>query len=292
MGRTVKRVALDFSWPLDKVWSGYLNPHRDERDPCPHCGGRGDSPQVRRLHALWYGHAPFKPEDRGSVPWTPEDAATRRWAERQCRQSPEFYGTGEEAILRESIRICGHWNNAWSHHLNDDDVQALLDAGRLVEFTHTWTPEDGWQPRPDFVKPTARQVNEWSLMGMGHDSINASVVICAEAERLGHKTACEHCDGEGEVWHNEEARARYEAWKRQEPPAGEGFQMWETITEGSPISPVFETEEALAKWLVLNLHDSDERTSYSQWLEFIRCEGTAPTLMLTSEGLQTGVEAF
>ena len=34
MGREVKRVALDFDWPLDKRWKGYLNPHYKE---CPHC---------------------------------------------------------------------------------------------------------------------------------------------------------------------------------------------------------------------------------------------------------------
>ena len=26
MGREVKRVALDFNWPLHKVWEGFQNP--------------------------------------------------------------------------------------------------------------------------------------------------------------------------------------------------------------------------------------------------------------------------
>lgn len=33
-----------------------------------------------------------------------------------------------------------------------------------------------------------------------------------------------------------------------EPPAGEGYQLWETTTEGSPASPVFETLDALCEW--------------------------------------------
>ena len=27
MGRELKRVPLDFQWPENKVWDGYLNPH-------------------------------------------------------------------------------------------------------------------------------------------------------------------------------------------------------------------------------------------------------------------------
>lgn len=33
-----------------------------------------------------------------------------------------------------------------------------------------------------------------------------------------------------------------------EPPKGEGYQLWETTTEGSPQSPVFKTLDELATW--------------------------------------------
>lgn len=33
-----------------------------------------------------------------------------------------------------------------------------------------------------------------------------------------------------------------------EPSEGEGYQLWETTTEGSPSSPVFESLEALCEW--------------------------------------------
>lgn len=33
-----------------------------------------------------------------------------------------------------------------------------------------------------------------------------------------------------------------------DPPMGDGYQLWETTTEGSPISPVFVTLEELAEW--------------------------------------------
>ena len=33
-----------------------------------------------------------------------------------------------------------------------------------------------------------------------------------------------------------------------EPPEGPGYQLWENITEGGPISPDFESMDALVKW--------------------------------------------
>lgn len=33
-----------------------------------------------------------------------------------------------------------------------------------------------------------------------------------------------------------------------EPPEGEGFQLWETTSEGSPVSPVFKTLDELCEW--------------------------------------------
>ena len=36
------------------------------------------------------------------------------------------------------------------------------------------------------------------------------------------------------------------------PPAGSGYQLWETTTEGSPVSPVFETLDGLCGWCETN----------------------------------------
>ena len=43
-----------------------------------------------------------------------------------------------------------------------------------------------------------------------------------------------------------------DAWKEYEPPKGEGFQLWETTSEGSPISPVFKTLDLLCEWAAEN----------------------------------------
>ena len=34
-----------------------------------------------------------------------------------------------------------------------------------------------------------------------------------------------------------------------EPPTGDGWQVWETVSQGSPISPVFADRERLIDWL-------------------------------------------
>jgi len=67
-----------------------------------------------------------------------------------------------------------------------------------------------------------------------------------------------------------------------------GFQMWETISQGSPISPVCDSPEHLAQWLA----DNDEsQSSYDTWLRMIGV-GWAPSAVYSfRDGFQTGVEA-
>lgn len=40
-----------------------------------------------------------------------------------------------------------------------------------------------------------------------------------------------------------------EAWRRTLPPRGKGWQLWETVSEGSPVTPVFRTAQALVDHL-------------------------------------------
>lgn len=78
-----------------------------------------------------------------------------------------------------------------------------------------------------------------------------------------------------------------------DPPHGTWYQMWETVSEGSPISPPCETPEALARWLADNKASaSGYRTAtYEQWLATIK-NGWAPSMLYTPEkGLRSGVEA-
>ncbi len=290
MGRELKRVALDFEWPLSKVWQGFVNPHYTAKD-CEHCAGSGSSPDARRLKDQWYGNAPFRPEDRGGKPFEATHAAIVALAKRNLRNAPAFYGASPRAEAREAQRLAHHFNSSWSHHLNADDVAALVEAGRLKDLTHTFTAGQGWAPRVPPVVPTPEEVNLWSLQAFGHDSINQWIVVGAECKRLGVPDTCEHCDGEGCIWPSPEAKTLFEEWKRIEPPAGPGYQIWETVSEGSPISPVFSTPEDLARHMTTTRWGADDGTPYEQWLKFICGPGWALSLIVDASGLRTGVQA-
>lgn len=292
MGRELKRVALDFNWPLEKVWRGYLNPHYAHCHDCPHCKGSGSSPMALRLKDRWYGYEPFRPKDRGSRPFMPTHPAVWAQAERHVNSNPGFYGTGDSAINREANRLSGFFNRQWSHHLNADDVAALVKAHRLMDFTHTWTPGKGWQPKSPPYVPTPEEVNVWSLSNFGHDSINQWVVVAAECERLGVEKTCKHCNGEGSFWDTPEDKQAADDWTPTEPPGGDGYQIWETVSEGSPISPVFATPEALAQHMAKTRFGADVGTSYDTWLKFILGPGWAPSLIGDANGIRSGVEAM
>lgn len=234
MGREVKRVPLSFDWPMKETWDGYLRPKRLDEKSCEACKS-GYSPEAERLKDRWYGYVPFDPSETGSTPFTVETPEVRAFAERNVSNSPDYYGAGEAAIVREAQRLINIWNGQWSHHLHQRDVDVLIAEGRLSGFKGQ--------------NPTAEQVNAWSLGGFGHDSINQWIVVRAECERLGVPEVCASCEGHGSTERWPGQRAEAEAWEHVEPPVGDGWQMWETTSEGSPMSPVFETPEALAEWL-------------------------------------------
>lgn len=306
MGREVKRVALDFDWPLNEVWEGFLTPGRFRETPCEACcyerqptimdhlfpaprHGTGYAPHAQHLHDLWYGYAPFDPASTGSVPLGPDTPAVRAFAERNVASAQDYYGTGEAAIIREARRLATLWNGMWSHHLSQDDVDALVAAGRLMDFTHAWSRESGWQPKEPPVKPTAVQVNEWSLSGFGHDSINAWIAVRARCEREGFTVECPACEGHGSTEAYEGQRAEAEAWEPSEPPMGTGWQLWETVSEGSPVSPVFATSAELVTWMSDPERGRDWVTPAAA-ARFVS-EGWAPTMVSAPEtGLVSGVE--
>lgn len=288
MGYELKRVALDFSWPHEKVWSGYKNPHQANMTDCPHCGGTAHALVARHLKDLWYGRTPFRPEDRGSAPFTPCTPAILQLARANVEAAPGYYGKDDAAVAREAQRLCALYNGSWSHHLNELDVAALLAEDRLWALTRPRLPDGGWGPRDPAYVPTPAEVNAWSLSGLGHDSFNAWICIQAECARLAVPFYCEHCEGEGSIWDSAEAKNRYETWVRTDPPAGAGYQLWETVTEGSPVSPVFATPEALAQWLASN---SEAAMSAEGWLKFIEEEGSAPTLVVVGDAVMPGVQA-
>lgn len=71
------------------------------------------------------------------------------------------------------------------------------------------------------------------------------------------------------------------------------YQMYESTSEGTPISPVMETPKALARWLADNNAPAfaDMGATYEQWLATIR-KGWAPSAVSGGNGLVSGVEGL
>lgn len=290
MGREVRRVPPDFDWPQDKVWDGFLMPERLHGDQCPDCES-GRSPRAQELHDIWYGYLPFHPSQTGSTPFRTDTPAVRAFAERNVAHSPEYYGTGKDAIDREARRLLSHWNGMWMHHIDQDDVDALVEAGRLMDFTHTWSRETGWQPKDPPATPTAAEVNVWSLSGFGHDGINAIVVVSARCEREGVPERCATCEGRASVEAYPGQRADADAWEPTDPPTGNGWQLWETVTEGSPCSPIFADAEGLAQWLTTEEAGLARCSSIETAREFVGV-GWAPTGVMADGEYMPGTEAI
>jgi len=281
MSREVRRLPLDFDWPLDQVWEGYRFPQELNGDDCPRCE-LGYSPRAQDLHDQWYGKVPFHPSSTGSTPFLSSGEEAQSWAKQRSNQNPGYYGLSEDAIDREAVRIAAFWNGAWSHHLSQEDVDALAAEERLWDLTRDFIPGTGWVERAEPTVPTAAEVNRWSLFGFGHDSINAGICIRARAEREGFELLCSNCRGTGSVESYPGQRAEAEAWEPATLPSGDGWQLWETVSEGSPITPVFATPQELARHLtdnyrqLFNTRRSPE--SYEVLLNWTRNSGWTPSL--------------
>lgn len=179
------------------------------------------------------------------------------------------YNTATKQIADEFYDHDGDGSRCWCNSITQDEVRALVDQNRLMDFTHTWKQGEGWKRHEDGYIPTADEVNRWNQRGFGHDAINCFILIEARARRLGVFGKCPVCNGEGTLPHpNEAIRKLHEEWKEYEPPAGAGYQLWETCSEGSPVSPVFASAEELADWCADNATIfASEKTSRENWLK-------------------------
>lgn len=77
------------------------------------------------------------------------------------------------------------------------------------------------------------------------------------------------------------------------PGTATHLMMYETTSEGTPISPAFATPEELAHWLADNNASAfgDSGATYEQWLATAR-GGWAPSMIVDSHGLRSGVAAM
>ncbi|NTF17951.1 hypothetical protein G6L37_06010 [Agrobacterium rubi] len=292
MGRELKRVALDFKWPLNKPWKGFLNPHYEDCHKCEACDGNGLSDWAQEFEDKWWGRSPFKPEDIGLVSLEPSHPAIRKFARRQVEQSPDFYGTSEAAVDRNASRLAQHYNRYRQNFLTQAEIELVRAADGFTSAFDKVVNDDGSIGErtgpldPDFVTSL--------LISSPGIDINYTPLLQHMAEEKGTSYLCSKCEGAGEWWTSDEAEKEADEWERVQPPEGEGWQLWETVSEGSPVSPVFETADELATWLA-GPESSEARgvnrgTSRDQWLAFLNGPGWAPSMIVMGGGIVGGVQ--
>lgn len=232
MGRELKRVPLDFKWPENKPWEGYLNQHYAKSHNCPACGGSGSTTASQRLG------------DLVSLLMLSGTDALRGACHPYLSEAPLYSTQG---------KTCG---------ADMAELTAGL-AGRTPSF-------------------------------MGHDACDkwpAKKKIIAAAGLSEEWGTCQECHGDGMIWDSTEDKQAAEDWTRSEPPTGDGYQIWETVSEGSPISPVFATPEELAQHMAGTRWGADKGSSVETWLKFINGPGWAPSMVMDANGIRSGADA-
>lgn len=297
MGRELMRVPIDFTWTLNFIWKGYWTPYTSQE--CPACKGTGQGPLYKALSDAWYKHTS-----------PPKDPEARKIYDENAHWM-EHLEQDEVDHLCDKNRLssfCEEWR------VPTEEEWAEMERERKAAVRRDWRrypwamfkpwfrekilrrePEDTWQTdptRPRWIRklnedgtpyyPPAEFVNENAprMMLGGHDSINQWICTDLRAKKLGieeKRWGCAFCD-DGRVWFSEKIRKRADRWydkERYGPPKGEGYQLWETVSEGSPVSPVFATGEEMVIYLVDECGFDPEASK-----RFVKETGWAPSMTM------------
>lgn len=257
MSREVRRVPSGFDWPLDTLWGGYVMPDRLKRNHCPDC-------------------------ENG---WT----AAAGWLRTFCRRIQHL---GDDIRNQESGRPM--------HLYLTEDPNPFTTRGAIDPVTRQWTE------LPRIIRPSADilpllagltgRSEEDLLHPLSGDHSYRIVMKLVAAAGLDPDTwgICTTCSGEAALDAYEGQSADIQAWEPTEPPTGDGWQLWQTVSEGSPISPVFPSAEELARWMASPAYTwgaaKQGRPSYEHALKFVRA-GWAPSAASSpGSGVVSGVE--
>jgi len=108
--------------------------------------------------------------------------------------------------------------------------------------------------------------------------------LCKGTKKTLSDKRCPQCYGEGTCIPNVEPTSGYDKEN--------GYQVWQDVSEGGPVSPVFLKPEDLANWMVENDKSITRGTSYEGWLNMIKQEGSAPSMVGSNFDLKSGVESL
>lgn len=171
-----------------------------------------------------------------------------------------------------------------------------LGSSRRGEL-HPWLQSMNYRPRvppsDDIIELTSGLAGRMPS-AMGHDSIDywhaADAIVAAAGLDPEVWGICTTCHGEGVTERYEGQHAEAEAWVPYGPPAGECWQLWETVSEGSPVSPPFATPEELAVWMSSLPRDDMSFAEYETALAFITGPGWAPSMVMTGGKVFSGLQ--
>lgn len=256
MGRTLKRVPLDFAHPLNKVWPGYLNncggPCPEESETCfgGHTAAGKWLESITRLISLIGEQAAATPEQ---VAWWKQNGSIyphpylQEW-----QQAPR---TDVSRAIHAQIRE------------HDDQSTRMRHLG------------DWLRKNPPQLLPFTSELHSFveALAGRKVDSFCGSSVAWGIAEKLKGAVGvgenwglCPVCEGHAD---DPKLRSASEAWEKTHPPEGPGFQLWETTSEGSPTSPVFATLDELCGWCADNATTFGSfKTSAEEWRKMLEAD--------------------
>lgn len=187
---------------------------------------------------------------------------------------PDCNGEGWSPVARQLSdtfypHSAGGDKAAWCDKLTQDDVDHLVSEGRLGNRKDVTAAEVNLA--------NGRGSRLWTH-GLTHDAVNRWILIGRRAVALGADPNCSRCGGEGNIG-TPEQRAAADNWERTEPPGGDGYQLWETVSEGSPVSPVFDSAEGLARWMSENRCTVTGPVPFDAALAWINGPGWAPSMM-------------
>lgn len=260
MGREIRRVPKDFDFPLNKTWSGYLHPDTLHGEHCSPCGGNGRTPA-----SLWVQAIGLMIED-----------------------------------IAQDLSAQEHGKKAHPY-LTEHMPHEPRTTGKISEDKTHWVQEPAvMRPTPDFqefvqglLSEEEKKVHERRATGPFSSYSYQVGLALVRAAGLDIDTwgICPACEGHGTTESYPGQRADYDAWEATEPPTGEGWQLWQTVSEGGPISPVFETPEELARWMASPAYHwgVSRPMKYEDALAFVKGPAWAPSFIVTgSHGLETG----
>lgn len=260
MGRQVQRVPLTFDWPLNKTWEGYLTPKRLNGDFCPDC---------------------YQLDYRGQRTWGNGSTPANKW----LHAALYLVGMMAEDITAQSYEGTEH-----------QFTQFGDDRSRLHPYLATLQGINVYEHRRpsadiiDLVSGIVGRDNRVSF-GVGSDFAYKAAEVLKTAAGLPESWGvCPTCEGHGSVEKYPGQRAEAETWEPTDPPTGEGYQLWETVSEGSPISPVFDAPEGLARWMASPSYTwgASSPMRYEDALRFIAGDGWAPSLVVANGQMMPG----